>query len=359
MPDPSADSSLLDRPAAVREGEALDVQSVDAWLKRQVPDLDGEPEVRQFPSGASNLTYLLRYPSRDLVLRRPPFGTKAKGAHDMSREYRVMDRLKAVYPWVPGMVAFCDDDSVLDCEFYVMERLEGIILRRDLPADFSLDREETGRLCRTVVDKLIELHRVDYLEAGLEDLGKGPGYVKRQIEGWSQRFRKARTDNVSDCEAVMRWLHENMPDDIATCLIHNDFRFDNVVLDPANPMEVVGVLDWEMATLGDPLMDLGNTLAYWVQPDDDEFFQSVRQQPTNSPGMMTRREVIDYYEDRTGWRADNFDFYLVYGLFRLAVIVQQIYYRYHHGQTKDARFADFWRLTNYLEQRCRHLIGNS
>lgn len=359
MSDLSGDSALLDRPATVREGEALDAESVDAWLKRQVPDLEGEPEVRQFPSGASNLTYLLRYPTRELVLRRPPFGTKAKGAHDMGREYRVMDRLKAVYPWVPAMAAFCEDESVLGCEFYVMERLEGIILRKDLPADLSFEKRELRQLCRNVVDKLIELHKVDYLEVGLEELGKGAGYVQRQIEGWSDRFRKARTDNVSDCEQVMQWLHENMPDDIATCLIHNDFRFDNVVLDPANPMEVAGVLDWEMATLGDPLMDLGNTLAYWVEPDDDEFFQSVRQQPTNVPGMLTRNEVVDYYEDRTGWRADNFDFYLVYGLFRLAVIVQQIYYRYHHGQTQDPRFADFWRLTNYLDQRCRKLIGNT
>lgn len=353
-----SDTGLLDHPATVREGEELDAARVDAWLKEQVPGLEGEPEVRQFPGGASNLTYLLRYPARDLVLRRPPFGTKARSAHDMGREYRVMDRLKAVYPWVPAMVAFCEDESVLGCEFYVMERVEGIILRRDLPPDLGLEREEMQRLCRTVIDRLVDLHKVDYREVGLEDLGKGAGYVKRQIEGWSRRFRRARTDNVSDCEQVMQWLHEHMPDDVATCLIHNDFRFDNVVLDPANPMEVVGVLDWEMATLGDPLMDLGNTLAYWVQPDDDEFFQSVRQQPTNVPGMLSRREVIDYYEKRTGWCADDFDFYLVYGLFRLAVIVQQIYYRYHHGQTKDPRFAEFWQLTNYLDRRCRQMIGN-
>lgn len=360
MNDPSiADTDLLDHAGKIRDGEELDSATVDAWLKERVPELRGEPEIRQFPGGASNLTYLLRYPERDLVLRRPPFGTKAKGAHDMGREYRVMDRLKPVYPCVPAMVAFCDDESVLGCDFYVMERLDGIILRKELPGNFRLDRDEMHRLCRAVVDKLIELHQVEYREAGLGSLGKGAGYVQRQIEGWSHRFRKAHTDNVSDCEPVMQWLNEHMPDDVATCVIHNDFRFDNVVLDPANPMDVVGVLDWEMATLGDPLMDLGNTLAYWVQSDDDEFFQSVRQQPTNAPGMMTREEVVEYYAERTGWRTDNFDFYLVYGWFRLAVIVQQIYYRYHHGQTKDPRFADFWRLTNYLDQRCRQLIGDT
>lgn len=348
---------LLDHARAVREGESLDAARVDTWLRRHVDGLEGVPEIRQFPSGASNLTYLLRYANRDFVLRRPPFGTKARGAHDMGREYRVMSRLKPVYPWVPGMVAFCDDESVLGCEFYVMERLEGIILRRDMPAGFDLGEERTRKLCRTVIDKLVELHQVDVREAGLQELGKGSGYVRRQIEGWSHRFRKARTDNVSDCEPVMRWLHENMPEDVAICVIHNDFRFDNVVLDPSDPMQVVGVLDWEMATLGDPLMDLGNTLAYWVQGDDDAFFQSVRQQPTNAPGMMTRQEVVDYYAGCTGRDAGDFDFYLVYGLFRLAVIVQQIYYRYHHGQTSDPRFREFWQLTNYLDQRCRALIG--
>lgn len=349
---------LLDRAHEVREGEALDAGRVDQWLKQEVPGIEGEPEVRQFPSGASNLTYLLRYPRRDLVLRRPPFGTKAKGAHDMGREFRVMSRLKPVYPWVPEMIAFCDDESVLGCEFYVMERLEGLILRKDIPGDLKLDGEEASELCRNVVERLIELHQVDYEAAGLAEIGKGPGYVKRQIDGWSERFRNARTDDVSDFERVMGWLEAHRPDDVATCVIHNDFRFDNVVLDPANPLQVIGVLDWEMATLGDPLMDLGNTLAYWVQADDDEFFQAVRQQPTNAPGMMTRRQVIDLYLDRTGRSVDSFDFYLVYGLFRLAVIVQQIYYRYYHGQTSDPRFAEFWRLTNYLEQRCRSLIGD-
>ncbi len=343
---------MNDESREVRAEDAFDVAAVERWLGRGAID-----EVRQFPGGASNLTYLLRYPGRDFVLRRPPFGTKAKGAHDMGREYRVMSRLKPVYPRVPDMVAFCGDEAVLGCEFYVMERLEGIILRRDLPPGLELDSGQARQLCRTVVDKLIELHQVDYRAAGLGELGKGEGYVKRQVEGWSDRFRQARTDNVSDCEPVMEWLDENMPEDVTTCVIHNDFRFDNVVLDPDDPMRVTGVLDWEMATLGDPLMDLGNTLAYWVQADDDEFFQSVRQQPTNLPGMMTREEVVEYYVERTGWRAENMDFYLVYGLFRLAVIVQQIYYRYHHGQTRDPRFQDFWRLTNYLDERCRALIG--
>ncbi len=352
-------SNLLDRPRDVREGEELDVEAVDGWLKKALPGLSGQPEVTQFPSGASNLTYLFSYPDRDLILRRPPFGTKAKSAHDMGREYRVMKRLKPVFPTVPEMVAFCDDESVLGCEFYVMERLRGIILRKDLPPGLTLDERQARRLCETVIDKLIELHGLDYKAAGLEDLGKGAGYVKRQIAGWSERFRRARTENVSDCEEVMAWLHEKQPEDVTTCIIHNDYRFDNIVLDPGDPLKIIGVLDWEMATLGDPLMDLGSTLGQWVQASDDAYFQMVRLQPTNIPGMMTRQEIIDYYTDKTGWSADDFDFYLVYGLFRLAVIVQQIYYRYHHGQTKDKRFASFHEMTNYLNRRCLHLIEQS
>jgi aminoglycoside phosphotransferase (APT) family kinase protein len=354
-----SNETLLDKAQQVREGEALDVDAVDAWLKKQVPALEGRPTVTQFPGGASNLTYQLDYPDRSLILRRPPFGTKAKGAHDMGREYKVMSRLKPVYPQVPEMVAFCDDDAVLGCEFYVMEKLRGIILRTDMPAGLNLDETGVRELCTRVVDQLIALHKVDYKQAGLEDLGKGSGYVERQITGWSKRFRDARTDNVSDCEQVMAWLHDHMPEDVASVVIHNDFRFDNVVLDPDDPMKVIGVLDWEMATLGDPLMDLGNTLAYWVQDDDDPFFQMTRRQPTNVQGMMTRQEVIDYYCEQTGWRAENFDFYLIYGLFRLAVILQQIYYRYHHGQTQDKRFAQFWQMVNYLDQRCLQLIERS
>jgi aminoglycoside phosphotransferase (APT) family kinase protein len=209
-----------------------------------------------------------------------------------------------------------------------------------------------------VIDKLIELHGLDYKAAGLEQIGKGSGYVQRQIAGWSDRYRKSHTADTGDFEEVMRWLSANMPaEDSASCIIHNDFRFDNVVLNPQNPFEVVGVLDWEMATLGDPLMDLGNSLAYWVQADDDAFFQMTRTQPTHVPGMLTRREVAEYYGKQTGRTINRLDFYLIYGLFRLAVIIQQIYYRYFHGQSRNPAFADFGKLVNYLQQRCERLIA--
>lgn len=348
--------TVVDSAGAVRPGEELDLRAVDAWLKTQLPTLSGLPEVTQYSGGASNWTYRLRYPERDLILRRPPAGTKAKSAHDMGREYTVQQALKPVYPAVPTMIGLCRDESVIGTEFYVMERIEGIIPRARLPQGLRLDRTQTRQLCLHVLDKLIELHGVDYRAAGLESLGRGEGYCRRQIEGWSERYEKARTWNVPSYGYVRRWLHDHIPADAATCVIHNDWRFDNVVLDPQDPTRVIGVLDWEMATLGDPLMDLGNTLAYWVQADDPYLMRLTRRQPTHLPGMLRREEVVEYYLDRTGLKADNWAFYEVYGLFRLAVIAQQIYYRYHHRQTRNPAFKNFWILVNYFDWRCRRII---
>lgn len=354
------EANLLDKAVAVRQGEELDLARVDAFLKAKIPGLQGTPELEQFPGGASNLTYLLRYPGRDLILRRPPFGHRAKSAHDMLREAKIMAALKPVYPYVPDVLAICDDPAVMDADFYVMARIPGIIPRSNLPKGMTLTPEETRALCLSVIDKLIELHLVDYKAAGLDTLGKGGGYVKRQIDGWSDRYRKARTPDVNDFETVMTWLQAKMPaQDIATTLIHNDFRFDNVILNPDNPQQVIGVLDWEMATLGDPLMDLGNTLAYWAQADDDATMQLMRRQPTHLPGMLTRDEVVAYYGEKTGFKVDNFDFYTIYGLFRLAAILQQIYYRFYHGQTRNPAFAPFGQMVNYLESRCLRLMQES
>lgn len=352
--------NLLDQAGRVRSGEELDIAAVDAFLKSVDAGLHGAPEIGQFSGGASNLTYLVRYPGRELILRRPPFGHKAKSAHDMVREAGIMQALKPVYPEVPQVLALCRDLAVMGCEFYVMERIRGVIPRQSLPQGLHLSVAETRQLCLNVIDKLIALHQVDYRRAALDNIGRGEGYVRRQIEGWSDRYRRARTDNAGSFDEVIAWLEASMPaGDVATCLIHNDFRFDNVVLDPERPWEVIGVLDWEMATLGDPLMDLGNTLAYWVEADDEPQFQRMRRQPTHLPGMLTRQEVIDYYAEKTGYCVDHFDFYTIYGLFRLAAIVQQIYFRYHHGQTRNREFAGFIDVTNYLEQRCLRLIGQA
>jgi aminoglycoside phosphotransferase (APT) family kinase protein len=352
---------VSDDAGEVREEDAFDVAAVAEWLRVNAADagLHGTPQVRQFAGGASNLTYLLRYPSRDVILRRPPVGAKAKSAHDMAREFTIQSGLRPVFGYVPQMLAFCADPAVIGSDFYVMQRLEGTIVRGDLPSDLSLSADQARTLCRNFLDVLIELHAVDPAAAGLTDLGKGAGYVRRQVAGWSERYRRARTDNVGDYEQVMGWLDDQQPDDVGTCVIHNDFRLDNVVLAADDPVRVVGVLDWEMATIGDPLMDLGGALAYWIQADDDEYYAQFRRQPSHLPGMLTRAEVVDYYAERTGRSVTPRDwvFYEVFGLFRLAVIAQQIYYRYHHGQTHNEAYARFLPVVQYLEGRCGRLIG--
>jgi len=351
------------RAGAVRPGEELDVAAVDRWIKERVPGLAGAPEVTQFSGGASNWTYRLHYPGEhaaDLVLRRPPAGTKAKSAHDMGREFRIQSALAPVFPYVPAMIGLCEDESLLGAPFYVMRRIPGLIPRRELPALASGGTWTAGRthaLCESVVDRLVELHRVDVVATGLESLGKGPGYPRRQIEGWSQRYEKARTWNVPSFRRVRAWLAERVPEDAGRCVIHNDYRFDNVVLDASDPTRVVGVLDWEMATVGDPLMDLGAALAYWVESDDDWIARRMRRQPTHAPGMLRRAEVVERYLDAMGLRAADWPFYEVYGLFRVAVIAQQIYYRYHHGQTRNPAFRSFWVLVRYFHWRCSRVMA--
>jgi aminoglycoside phosphotransferase (APT) family kinase protein len=347
----------LDESGPVRDEDAFDAGAVHEWLAGQVPSLaaSGPPEVRQFPGGASNLTYLLRYPERELVLRRPPRGHKAASAHDMAREFRVQQRLRPFFPYVPEVLALCQDESVIGATFYVMARIRGLILRDALPPGMSMEPAEAHALGRRAIDCLVSLHQVDTEAAGLAELGRGPGYVSRQVAGWTDRYRRARTDNVPDCEGVMAWLASVQPADVATSLIHNDFRLDNLVLAP--DLTIVGVLDWEMATLGDPLMDMGAVLAYWIQADDDDLLQLFKRQPSDAPGMPTRAELAAYYCERTGYVVDDWVFYEVFGAFRLAAIMQQIYYRYFHGQTTNPAFKDFWILVTFLEERCRRLAG--
>jgi len=341
----------------VRDEDAFDVEAVAAWLGR-----GPIAEVRQFAGGASNLTYLLRYDAAsgqpDLILRRPPVGAKAKGAHDMGREHVVQKALAPVFPLVPAMVGHCTDDAVIGSEFYVMEKLDGVIPRKDFP--FELPPADVSTLCRNALDVLVALHSVDVSAVPeLAALGKGDGYVARQVGGWTKRFGDARTDDTGDWSDVTRWLDEHQPGDVAQRMIHNDFRFDNLVLAADDPTRVIGVLDWEMATVGDPLMDLGGALADWVEADDDEFFQLFRRQPTTTPGMWTRAEVVDHYCAAMGFEmdAERWRFYEVFGLFRLAVIAQQIWFRYANGQTTNEAFAVFGPAVGYLETRCRSLIA--
>jgi aminoglycoside phosphotransferase (APT) family kinase protein len=350
---------------AVRAEDAFDVAAVDAWLRERAPaqvevaKLSGPPTVRQFSGGASNLTYQLSYPERDLILRRPPPGTKAASAHDMAREFRIQQALAPAYPYVPKMVALCQEPAVIGSDFYVMERIEGTILRARIPPELGLEERSTRQLCESAIDRLIELHQVDPVQSGLADIGKGTGYVRRQVEGWSARFRAAHTWNVPSFERVMGWLDERQPQDVASRVVHNDYRFDNLVLAPEDPQRIVGVLDWELATVGDPLMDLGGALAYWVQADDDRLMRTLRRQPTDAPGMLSRQEVVERYRERTGLQIEDWVFYEVFGLFRLATIIQQIYKRYHLRETRNRAFRHFWLAVRYLDRRCLGIVRHN
>ena len=352
-------SAAVDKPKRVREGEELDVQRLGAFLKDSVPELRDVADdlvVEQFPSGHSNLTYLLRLGSREYVLRRPPFGSKVKSAHDMGREYRILSRIHAVFPKAPEPLVFCSEPEVLGADFYLMRRLNGIILRKDLPQGLTMTAEQTRRLHEALVDTLVELHAVDHEAAGLGDLGRPEGYVERQVTGWTNRYAGSQTDDIPVVHEVARWLAEHRPAETGASLIHNDFKLDNVVLDPDDPTGIVGVLDWEMSTIGDPLMDLGTTVSYWIDADDEGPMQTLRWAPTTVPGSMTRRELATRYAEKSGRDTSNILYYYVFGLFKTAVVIQQIYYRYKQGLTKDERFAPLILGVQVLANQAAHAI---
>jgi aminoglycoside phosphotransferase (APT) family kinase protein len=330
---------LRDHPTSVRSGEELDLSRLGPFLRSHFPAATGNLSVSQFPSGHSNLTYLVCLGNRQMVLRRPPFGSKVKTAHDMSREYRVLSKLHLVYSQAPKALLYCEDPSVLGCAFYVMERVQGIILRRDPPAGLVATGETARQLSEVFIDNLARLHGLDYTAIGLADLGKPQGYLGRQVEGWIARYHDSRTHDLPEVERISVWLNEHRPLESSCALIHNDYKYDNVVLDPTDVTRIVGVLDWEMCTIGDPLTDLGTALAYWVDPKDPEELQHIRWGPTTLPGTLTRAELVRRYAQTTGRDISNIIFYRVLALFKVAVIIQQIYYRYQKGLTKDARFA--------------------
>ncbi len=351
---------VMDKATGIRQGEELDERLIEGFLKDNIPGLDGKLTIEQFPSGYSNLTYLVQVGDMGLVLRRPPFGKKAKTAHDMSREYRILKALHSVFKYAPEPLAYCDDESIMGAPFYAMERIQGVILRRDPPGGLRFSQSDMRQLCENLIDVHCELHSVDYKSIQLDEFGKPTGYVRRQIEGWSKRYRNARTDDAPDFEPVVEWLSEKMPPDFdKPSVIHGDFKLDNVVLAPENPLKIIGVLDWEMATIGDPLMDLGSSLGYWVQADDPQEFQTIRTLPTNIPGAMTRAELVDAYASKMGIPIGNFDFYQCFGFFRLAVIAQQIYYRSYHGQTRDTRFQALIFAVRVLEKAAQNIVDKS
>lgn len=342
---------LLDNPRRIRDGEQLDADRLLSYLRGVMPDLDGSVEIEQFPAGFSNLTYLLRVGEQEFVLRRPPFGAKIKTAHDMGREFLILSRLFPVYGKVPRPIHYCEDESVIGAPFYLMERVRGVILRARLPEGLTLSMDVMRRLSESFTENLVEIHRIDFRAAGLGELGRPEGYVTRQIEGWTKRYYNARTDDVPEIEKLAEWLIENAPADSGRALIHNDYKYDNVVYAPDDLSRVVAVLDWEMATVGDPLMDFGTTLGYWVDSDDTEEWKQMGFGLTSLPGNLRRRDLLELYSRLSGRDVGDGVFYFAYALLKIAGIVQQIYHRYRQGFTTDPRFAHL----GLLVQACGNL----
>jgi len=330
----------IDEASATREEERVDVDRLRPFLASVFPDATGPLSVLQFPKGHSNLTYLVRLGDREAVLRRAPFGVKVKHAHDMRREYTILSALQGAYRRAPRPLAFCDDESVIGARFYLMERVRGVIVRGDgSELGVSLTPELLRATSTALVDNLAELHAVDLVATGLAAVGRPEGYVARQVKGWTERYQAARTEEIDGVEAAAAWLAQNMPPESGAALIHNDYKYDNVVLDPADPTRIVAVLDWEMATVGDPLMDLGTMLGYWTDPDDPAELRARLHGPTALPGSLSRLELVERYAGKSGRAVGPVLFYYAFALFKIAVIVQQIYRRYVEGHTRDERFG--------------------
>ncbi len=332
-------NDFIDQPTDIRSGEELDAAKLEAYLHGHLVKPTGPLQVHQFPSGHSNLTYLLHLGDRKLVLRRPPFGSKVKSAHDMGREFRVLSKLHTAYPPAPEVVLYCEDESVLGAPFYLMQQIEGIILRNELPSGLDLTRQAVRQLSEAFLANLVVLHHVDYAAAGLGDLGKPVGYLERQVRGWIERYYGSKTHEYPEVDKLAAWMPQHLPVSGTASLVHNDYKYDNVILDPNDISRIKGVLDWEMCTIGDPLADLGTTLAYWFDAGDPVAIQLDSSGPTALPGSLTREELVQRYAEKTGADVTQIAFYLTFARFKLAVIVQQIYFRYHQGITRDTRFA--------------------
>ncbi len=340
----------MDSTKPVRSGEELALEALTAYLQANLPTFKEPLVVEQFPSGHSNLTYLVKDAQREWVLRCPPKGAKTiKKGHDMGREYRILSRLCDVYPKVPRPALFCEDESIIGTPFYVMERLNGIILRSEIPKEMNFTVEDFRTLSENFVQNLVTLHAVDIEATGLVDIGHPEGYVTRQVKGWTDRYGHAKTEDVPAIRRLIEWLPKNKPPEVAhASMIHNDYKYDNLILAPNNPTEIVAVLDWEMATVGDPLMDLGTTLAYWVDPGDPDPIQALPFSLTAQEGNMSRNELVSRYTELSGHDTSHILFYYVYGMFKIAVVCQQLYYRYQKGYTKDKRFAHINHIVNLL-----------
>jgi aminoglycoside phosphotransferase (APT) family kinase protein len=346
----------------VRPGEQLDWPRLVAWLRERLPschipglDASVEPEVAQFPGGHSNLTYLVRFGNTEIVVRRPPFGPVPPTAHDMAREFRWLAAMHAVFPLAPQPYLLCEDTDVIGCVFYAMERRRGVVVRTEEPTALA-NPAARRRLSAAMIDTLADLHAIDVAANGLSGLGKPAGFVERQVRGWSERWRRSQTTTLAEMDALANWLSEHLPADPTPAIVHGDFKLDNVMLDPGDVGRIVAVFDWEMSALGDPLVDVGIVLAYWsptAPPSQRDALTTV----IDRPGYFTKPEIVERYAARSGRDLSGIRFYEIFAVFKIAVVIQQIYFRYVQGQTTDARFASFGARVEFLAQHAANLAS--
>ncbi len=322
----------------VRPDEGFDEARLAVYLRERLPGADQPLTVRQFGEGKANLTYLLDFGSHQYVLRRPPLGPVADKAHDMEREYTVLSRLHAAYPLAPKAFLYCPDDDVIGSDFFVMERRRGIVVRDAMPDAFAGIDDAPQRMSRALVDALADLHAIEYDAVGLGDLGRPDGFIERQVDGWYRRWQAAKTADLEPMDGVYHWLKEHVPESTNAALVHNDYKLDNLMLSADDPGRAVAIFDWDMCTLGDPLSDLGALLTYWIQPDDPAPLRQMAMMPIDSR-FPTRDELIARYAAQSERDVSDIAFYHALGLYRLTVIIAQIYIRYQRGQTQDERFA--------------------
>jgi aminoglycoside phosphotransferase (APT) family kinase protein len=350
--------------STVREGEDLDWPRLVAWLRERLPacgigglDVSLDPVVTQFPGGHSNLTYLVRFGDAEIVIRRPPFGPVPPTAHDMAREFRWLSAMNRVFPLAPRPYLLCDDLDVVGAVFYAMERRTGLVIRAAEPPQLENQPDARRAISEAMIDTLASLHRVDVAAGGLSGLGKPAGFVERQVRGWSERWERSQTEPLPEMDALAAWLRDRLPPDPERpAVVHGDFKLDNVMVDPANVGRIVAVFDWEMSALGDPLVDLGIFLAYW-QPTSPPEQRDALTAVTDRKGYLTRDEIVDRYASQSGRSASTVRYYEIFALFKIAVVIQQIYYRYVKGQTADERFAAFGARVRYLATAAARLAS--
>jgi len=340
----------------IRQGEELNEENLQEFLRENLGAKNDEIVIEQFPAGSSNLTYCVKIGAEEYVLRRPPFGNQVKSAHDMKREFDVLSRLSKVYQPAPKPLIYCADENVTGAEFYLMERRRGLIIRGKSPASLENSPDLQRKVCESFIENLVDLHLLDYKKIGLGDLGKPEGYANRQVAGWTKRYFNAKTDEHTALETAIEWLNANLPNSTGASLVHNDYKFDNVMLNPENLTEIVAVLDWEMTTVGEPLMDLGTSLGYWMSKDVGDEMLSMPFNPRVLMENWSRTELVEIYAEKSGNDVSDILFYYVFGTFKIAVIAQQIYFRYAKGFTQDKRFAAFNHFVHALGKIALHAI---